>query len=143
MNVPGIPHLEVCIGSLEVVAALGVIESILNKEVNEDYVCICSNAINFTTFISGLVRGQIFSGCMSDHFLSSCVMLGPSIAVSVSDSSSVMSGFVMIAFSVKGKSADHLPNLIVVNLEIFTSINIAQILSECIAAASDDQIEQI
>ena len=73
---------------------LRVVEEMVQIEINENYVSLCSYSVNRTTIISGKLGFQLFSGCMTDHFLSGCVVFCPSMS-----HSGVMPGNVVIALS--------------------------------------------
>lgn len=62
---------------------------------------------------------------MSDDFLSCGVVLRTLITIIISNSSSMMASFIMIALGMKGKAANHLPNLTVIRFEVLSSIYIA------------------
>lgn len=81
MNISGVSHFEVCIGVLEVYAALGIIESIPDNKVDKNYVCIGPDSINLSALISRLIRSQVLGGDMGDHFFSSCVVLSSGVSV--------------------------------------------------------------
>jgi hypothetical protein len=141
MRVSGVPHFKVGIGVLEVVAALGIVEPVFNEEVDKDNIGVGANAIDFSTLIPRLIGSQVLGGSMRDHFLCGRIVLMTSITVSIPDGSSVVAGLIVVALRMEGKSADHLPYLVVVHLEVLSPVDIAEVLRESIAAASNDQVE--
>lgn len=143
MCVSGVPHLEVGVSVFKVIATLSIIEPILNKEMNEDYVGIGPNSIDLSTLIAGFKGSQVLGGCMRDHFLSSCIMFRPCVSVGVSDGPRVVSSFIVVTFCVEGEPADHGSDLVVVILKVFPSLDVTEIGSQGVAAASDYEIQQI
>jgi hypothetical protein len=130
VGISSMPHFKVCIGIFEVVTTLRVIESISHVEMDEDHICIRTNSIDFSTFIPCLIRSQVLGCSMSDHFLCSCVVFVMSIAIRVFDRSRVVSSFIMITFSVKGKTSNQSSHSVVLGFKIFTPFDVTQIFSE-------------
>lgn len=136
-------HLEAGISIFEIVAALWVMEPVLNVEMNEDDVSISPDSIHFSTLISGFIGSQVFSGSMGDYFFSGGIVFGTSIAISIPNSPGVMSGLIVIALSMEGEPADHGPDLVVVVFKVLSSFHVAEIGGECIAATPYDEVEQV
>lgn len=143
MCISSISDLESGICIFEVVAALRVMEPILDVEMNEDDIGIGSNSVYFSTLISGLIGSQVFSGSMGDYFFSGSIVFSTSIAISISNSSGMMSSLIVIAFGMEGEAANHTSDLVVVGFEVLSSFYIAEIGGECIATATYDEIERI
>ena len=66
---------------------------------------------------------------MSDHFLCGCVVLSSGISIAVSDSSSVMSCLIVIAFRVEPEQPHTLADPVIIFFEIFTMLDIFEIWS--------------
>lgn len=143
MDISSMSHLKAGVCIFEVVAALRVIEPILDVEMDEHDVGIGSNSIYFSTLISGLIGSKVFSGSMCDYFFSCGVVLSASIAVGIPDMPGMMPGLIVIALSMEGEAAYHGSDLVVVGFKVLSSFYVAKIGGECVTAAANDEIEYV
>jgi hypothetical protein len=125
MDISGVPDLEAGICIFEVVAALRVVEPVLDVEMDEDDVGIGSDAVYFSTLISRLIGSQVFSGSMGDYFFSGRIVLRAGIAIGVPHSPGVVSGLIVIALSMEGEAADHASDLVVIGFKVLSSLHVA------------------
>ena len=143
MHVSRIPILELRVHLIQSGPTYFVSESVIHNKFDEDYILIRSDSVHNSRNIFGLRGMHHFSGSMSDYLFAGGVGFSLCIAVGVYVSPGVISGFVMIALSAHHESSHQIASLGVLCLEHKAIVDMAEVLGKAIAAAGDDQIEEI
>lgn len=122
-----VPSLKVLVNCLETTPTHLILEAVVEEEVDEHHICVCSDAVDRSALVLSSSGSQVFSGGMSDYLFLGGVCLSSGVSIGVSVGACMVSGFVMVALGVKPEMPISPSEPFVVSLKILAFVNVAEV----------------
>lgn len=90
----------------------------------------------------GLSWDDSLAGSMSNYFLTSGISFSGWVAISI-DMPNMIASFIVVALAAKVKLTNQASYSVVFRIELFSMLDVGQILMQIVTDASDEQIEDI
>lgn len=132
MKISSMSHPKALPLSIKNVPASFIFEFIVDNIVNKNNIGDGPDLINTSTIIHSMSRAQLFSSSMSDNFFLGCIGLSSCVSIRISDSSCMISCFIMIALNMKFKESNDGSDIIIFIFEVNSVLNVSQIRYEWI-----------
>lgn len=143
MGVPSVSSFEVGVEGVEADAAVVIGEAIVKEEVKEDHGCVGPDAISGSAFVFGVAGVEWFVSGVSDYFFSGGVGLSLDIAIAIGVGACMPVSFIMVALGMEVEMSFSISELLVVLFEVGAVVNVAEIRTKFVAAASNDEVEDV